>query len=71
MASDVEEYFALIREPDRREPALSRTAGRPSSAAPNTQLDYLTNFERKYRLEGTADLSGSLHVGNELRSRSC
>ena len=51
VASDVEEYFALIRELIAASPGS--TSGRsPRSKDPEHDLDYLTNFERKYRLEG-------------------
>ena len=51
VASDVEEYFELIRELIAAEPGLPRTPG-PEAEAPEHDFDYLTNFERKYRLEG-------------------
>jgi tRNA (guanine-N7-)-methyltransferase len=51
VASDVEEYFLLIRELIAANPRfLERPA--PEAAAPEHELDYLTNFERKYRIEG-------------------
>jgi len=51
LATDVEEYFLVMRE---------LIAGHPRFAelplhelkAPEHDLDYLTNFERKYRIEG-------------------
>ncbi len=51
VASDVEEYFGVIR-------ALVAANGRfreeeiPARTEPAHPLDYLTHFERKYRLEG-------------------
>ena len=51
VASDVEEYFALIQSliaansRFREEPV-------PALARPDHELDYLSNFERKYRIEG-------------------
>ena len=51
VASDVEEYFGVIR-------ALIEASGRfrelelPTRDEPAHALDYLTHFERKYRLEG-------------------
>ena len=52
VASDVEEYFMLIQQTDRQ-PAAVRAANRPRAHdAPESALEYLTNFERKYRLEG-------------------
>ena len=51
VASDVEEYFTMIRELIG---ACPRFRGRPvpELGDPEHDLDYLTNFERKYRLEG-------------------
>jgi tRNA (guanine-N7-)-methyltransferase len=51
VASDVEEYFVLIQNliaansRFREEPV-------PALTAPELAPDYLTNFERKYRIEG-------------------
>jgi tRNA (guanine-N7-)-methyltransferase len=51
IASDVEEYFGIIK-------ALVSGRARfheqpvPEPNAPEQTLDYLTNFERKYRIEG-------------------
>jgi tRNA (guanine-N7-)-methyltransferase len=51
IATDVEEYFGVIR-------ALLATHPRfherpiPEPRTPEHDLDYLTNFERKYRIEG-------------------
>jgi tRNA (guanine-N7-)-methyltransferase len=51
VATDVEEYFVLIRDlvasRPRFEPLPLEDLGEPQH-----DLDYLTNFERKYRLEG-------------------
>jgi tRNA (guanine-N7-)-methyltransferase len=51
VASDVEEYFTIIRELIA---ACPRFAAQPipDPKGPEHDLDYLTNFERKYRLEG-------------------
>jgi tRNA (guanine-N7-)-methyltransferase len=50
-ATDVEEYFEVIRElmagRSRFQPAAW-----PEPRSPEHDLDYLTNFERKYRIEG-------------------
>jgi tRNA (guanine-N7-)-methyltransferase len=51
IATDVEEYFGVIRalltgHPPFREQPL------PEPETPEHDLDYLTNFERKYRIEG-------------------
>ena len=51
VASDVEEYFGLIRELIAASPRFQRAAG-ARAKDPEHDLDYLTNFERKYRLEG-------------------
>jgi tRNA (guanine-N7-)-methyltransferase len=51
VASDVEEYFALIEELVAANPRF-RERPAPELRAPEHDLDYLTNFERKYRLEG-------------------
>jgi tRNA (guanine-N7-)-methyltransferase len=51
IATDVEEYFQVIRGLVAGHPRFHELA----VAAPNTpehDLDYLTNFERKYRIEG-------------------
>ncbi len=51
VVTDVEEYFGVIQ-------ALMSARGRfqdqplPEVAEPQHELDYLTNFERKYRIEG-------------------
>lgn len=51
LASDVEEYFdvmtGLVASHPRFEPRAL-----PAPRAPEHDLDYLTNFERKYRIEG-------------------
>ncbi len=52
VASDVEEYFAADPEPDRRRMRGSANNRVPERTGPDSELDYLTNFERKYRLEG-------------------
>lgn len=51
VASDVEEYFQLIRELVAACPALERREVPPERLAEH-DLDYLTNFERKYRKAG-------------------
>lgn len=51
VASDVEEYFGLIRELIAASPAFHERPT-PDLKEPEHELDYLTNFERKYRLEG-------------------
>jgi tRNA (guanine-N7-)-methyltransferase len=51
VASDVEEYFKLIQHLVAAHPYFQE---RPPAVPrePDHTLDYLTNFERKYRLEG-------------------
>jgi tRNA (guanine-N7-)-methyltransferase len=51
VASDVEEYFGLIRHLIAALPRLEEQTV-PELSMPQHSLDYLTNFERKYRLEG-------------------
>jgi tRNA (guanine-N7-)-methyltransferase len=51
VASDVEDYFAVIRELIAASPAF-RERPAPDVKVPEHDLDYLTNFERKYRIEG-------------------
>lgn len=51
VATDVEEYFGVMRG------VMAASAGfaplpPPEPRAPEHDLDYLTNFERKYRIEG-------------------
>jgi tRNA (guanine-N7-)-methyltransferase len=53
VASDVEEYFHLIRQLIAASPGF-RERPAPDVKAPDHDLDYLTNFERKYRIEGRA-----------------
>jgi tRNA (guanine-N7-)-methyltransferase len=51
VASDVEEYFSLIRDLVAAGPRFHERPI-PELKDPEHELDYLTNFERKYRLEG-------------------
>jgi tRNA (guanine-N7-)-methyltransferase len=51
VASDVEEYFAIIQELIAASHRF-RAEPLPVPKVPEHDLDYLTNFERKYRLEG-------------------
>jgi tRNA (guanine-N7-)-methyltransferase len=51
VASDVAEYFAVIRERIAAYPGF-RERPVPEPKDPEGPLDYLTSFERKYRLEG-------------------
>jgi tRNA (guanine-N7-)-methyltransferase len=51
VATDVEDYYHVIRELLARETAL-RPLPPPDEKAAEHDLDYLTNFERKFRKEG-------------------
>jgi tRNA (guanine-N7-)-methyltransferase len=51
VASDVEEYFTLIQTLIAAFPSFQEQTV-PELSTPQHSLDYLTNFERKYRLEG-------------------
>ena len=53
IASDVEEYFILMRSLIADDPRF-REQSVPAITDAAHELDYLTNFERKYRLEGRA-----------------
>ncbi len=49
--TDVPEYFGVMTGIVRAMPAL-RELPPPAETAPAHDMDYLTNFERKYRIEG-------------------
>jgi tRNA (guanine-N7-)-methyltransferase len=51
VATDVEEYFGVIQTLIAAEPRLTE-APAPVAREPVHNLDYLTNFERKFRIEG-------------------
>jgi tRNA (guanine-N7-)-methyltransferase len=51
IATDVEEYFGVIRELLAAHPRFTDQP-LPDLKEPEHELDYLTNFERKYRIEG-------------------
>lgn len=53
VATDVEEYFGVIRDLIASEPFLAEQPA-PAARVPEHDLDYLTNFERKFRIEGRA-----------------
>ena len=53
VATDVEEYFGVIRDLIAAEPRLAELP-EPAARPPEHDLDYLTNFERKFRIEGRA-----------------
>jgi tRNA (guanine-N7-)-methyltransferase len=51
VATDVDEYFEVMRSLLARETLLSERP-LPVAREPEHDLDYLTNFERKFRIEG-------------------
>jgi tRNA (guanine-N7-)-methyltransferase len=51
VASDVQEYFSVIRALIAARPSFLEQEV-PAPRTPEHDLDYLTSFERKYRLEG-------------------
>ncbi len=51
VVTDVEEYFGIMKEIVARVPTLAAVAP-PDPNEPRHDLDYLTNFERKFRKEG-------------------
>lgn len=51
VATDVEEYYGLIRALVAQHPRFEEVPV-PELKTPEHDLDYLTNFERKYRIEG-------------------
>lgn len=51
IATDVEEYYGVIRALVADHPRFEELPT-PELKAPEHDLDYLTNFERKYRIEG-------------------
>jgi tRNA (guanine-N7-)-methyltransferase len=51
VATDVEEYFGVIRALVAGHPRFVERPF-PEPTSPENDLDYLTNFERKYRIEG-------------------
>lgn len=51
MATDVEDYFGVMMELMAARPDFLAMP-RPEPRVPEHDLDYLTNFERKYRIEG-------------------
>jgi tRNA (guanine-N7-)-methyltransferase len=51
VATDVEEYFGVIRALMATRPRFEEGPP-PAPRDPEHDLDYLTNFERKYRIEG-------------------
>jgi tRNA (guanine-N7-)-methyltransferase len=51
VATDVEEYFGVIRDLLAAHPRFKEQPA-PDVKDPEHELDYLTNFERKYRIEG-------------------
>jgi tRNA (guanine-N7-)-methyltransferase len=64
VVTDVEEYFGVITELLARRTGLSAVPP-PDSRNPEHDLDYLTNFERKFRKQGRPIFRG-LHEKDEL-----
>ncbi len=54
IASDVEEYFLLMTAILRAMPCFAERPEEAERAAPQTEIGYATNFERKARENGTA-----------------
>jgi tRNA (guanine-N7-)-methyltransferase len=50
-ATDVEDYFAMVTGLLREKPAFVSLPP-PAEHAPDHDMDYLTNFERKFRKQG-------------------
>lgn len=67
VATDVEEYFEVIRSLIAAEPLLAELPP-PTVHEPEHDLDYLTNFERKFRIEGRAIYRASYLKANKQPS---
>ena len=52
IVTDVEEYFGVMMELMRSMPDLYAELPPPEPNEPRHKMDYLTNFERKFRIEG-------------------
>ncbi len=65
VATDVEEYFEVIRGLIAAEPRLVELPP-PPLKPPEHDLDYLTNFERKFRIEGRAIHRASYHKATAI-----
>jgi tRNA (guanine-N7-)-methyltransferase len=52
IATDVEAYFAIMRQIVRDLGPAFRELQPPAASEPRHDMDYLTNFERKFRKEG-------------------
>ena len=52
IATDVEEYFGVMTALVRSQPATFTEQPPPAPHEPQHHMDYLTNFERKFRIEG-------------------
>lgn len=62
VATDVEEYFGVIRSLIGGQPQLVELPPLPVNE-PEHALDYLTNFERKFRIEGRAIFRATYQKG--------
>ena len=62
MATDVEEYFGVMLELMAQHPRFVAQPP-PAPNTPEHDLDYLTNFERKYRIQGRPIFRAHYHLG--------
>ena len=63
IVTDVEDYFRLILQTVSENTALQAVSP-PSGSEPEHDLDYLTNFERKFRKEGRPIYRAAYAKGN-------
>jgi tRNA (guanine-N7-)-methyltransferase len=62
MATDVEEYFGVMLELMAQHPRFVAQPP-PVPSTPEHDLDYLTNFERKYRIQGRPIFRAHFRLG--------
>jgi tRNA (guanine-N7-)-methyltransferase len=62
LATDVEEYFGVMQATMAEHPEFA-PIDVPPLGPPQHNLDYLTNFERKYRIEGRPIFRASFRLG--------
>jgi tRNA (guanine-N7-)-methyltransferase len=60
--SDVKDYFEMVTEMLATMPAFQEI-DRPGDPVPTHDMDYLTNFERKFRIEGRPIYRATFRVG--------
>lgn len=65
LATDVEEYFGVMSETMLEQPDFTPIE-LPLLGPPQHNLDYLTNFERKYRMEGRPIFRASYRLGEPV-----